>query len=637
MRVLLCILSFVALGCSFFVPRPKDLDAGTDDSVEGDMPADHLMDWLVDGPDGLDGPDLPTECTPDTHACFNNADYFCNSDGNGWVLESECPDGQYCAEGGGCIQCSPDQHICIDNVSMACDPGNDRWLLVRDCTQWESSCVDGYCEDECGDAERERSHLGCEFWPTILPNPLFYDAELENMGISITNPSADQQVDVRIVHLGGSEDSLTVPAGQSYKTSVPLMEWVTGGLPQGDWNSMLPSESTVRLVSTRPVSVTQMIPDMFNEGANAMTTEGSLLLPLHSMTNSYVVASVPPSSMQDSVGVGVEKTASYFTIVAVAPGTTTMNIELGMHLAGDTAGRFEDTSIGNFITFDMEQFEVAHMASAVPPDCMSGVDGHVDLDGIDFCYPSEYDPSNTQIWATQTIAVFGGAVQARVPYFTEEPDHLQEQIPPRATLGQHFVTAPMVEPGTTPAVSRIRLVVIYDGTDILIEPEQDGFSTDTLGGGGTLDLELTDPVEIQTSRPILLIQNLVGQNFTDPSMSIGDPAMTLIVPTVQYRTSYEFYSPPDCEPSSDGQTYVMVTRPQGVDVQMDGALLGESSDWSFAGLPSYEWDVGIFPVDTNRHVITCESPVGVHVFGLGPHAGFAHPAGTNLQWINTMD
>jgi hypothetical protein len=453
------------------------------------------------------------------------------------------------------------------------------------------------------------------------------------MTIHVTNPSGDGEAEVTVTRGTEYVDHIDVPPWSSISLDLELQPWVTSALPEGGWQSFFAHQAAYRVTSTRPVSVQQMIPDHLDEGTGTTTSGGSLLLPLHVLSNRYLGASVPAASANDPSGGGGERWASYMAVVAVAPGTTSVDVEPGMDMVGDSHGRFADVPMKGSTTFSMEQFEIVHLAAAVPPVCTPGEENHVNVAGVDYCYPRYLDPSNTTIHADQPVAVFGGAVQQRVPYHAEGPDHVQEQMPPLEALGRHFVTAPMVHPGE-PVANRIRLVINHDGTNVTVSPEQDGFGSEVLGAGGTRELELTEPVEVDTDKPILLVQLLAGHPAAGPDVPRGDPAMTVIVPTEQQAQSHTFFAPPAFVDGTDAKTYVMVTRPLGAAVDLDEAFL--EAPWWSVGEPGSGWEVGLFEISAGYHHITCDSPIGVHVYGLGDNAGFAHPAGTKLDFINLM-
>jgi hypothetical protein len=301
--------------------------------------------------------------------------------------------------------------------------------------------------------------------------------------------------------------------------------------------------------------------------------------------------------------------------------------------AGEATGRFAATARGGLITFTLQQGEVIHIAADVPPDCLPGRPGwHHESDSLswmDTCREIDFDMTGSRIRADKPVAVFGGHVCAYVPYTSEACDHLEVQLSPIQTWGLSYVTAPMRDAGTN-YDNLVRVVAAFDGTDVTVSPPQGGVSTFTLNEYGMQEFFASGPFQVTGTKAIQVGQYLLGQYYPEPDASRGDPAMTILVPSEQYREDYTFVTPSSYNSGTNGQSYVMIVRPPGLDLVLDGATL--TTTWESVG----GMEIGTVPVEGGTHVITGASPFGMITFGMGSFTSYTYPAGLNLEQITTI-
>jgi len=526
---------------------------------------------------------------------------------------------------------------------MRCAPNGLNWVTGRDCSEWSSSCGgDGYCADPCGVAESSHSNVGCEYWPTPLANTAELDRAVFDYRVIISNPN-DAAAEVTVTRAGSAVTTATVPARGLAEVALPWIDGQSFAIPNNSWSGIVKAGGAYRLRSDLPVTVAQLNPFEYSSaGSFSYTNDATLLLPSHVLTGDYVGTTyVPLSRTTGSTGFGASrdslKTADYIAVVGVTPEPTIVEMQLAGNVAADATGRWAATPRGGSIMFTLQQGEVAHVASAPPPDCDAGRPGHNSVtdsspfgtDFFDTCEETDFDLTGTRVHASQPVQVFGGHVCAYVPYTAEACDHLETQLAPLQTWGTDYVSTPMVD-ATTPRPNLVRVVAAFDGTTVGVDPPQDGVSSVSLNARQWVQFMATGPFHVAGSRAIQVSQLMLGQNFTDPAAARGDPAMTILVPQEQWRTDYTFAAPTSYNPGTNGQSYLMITRPVGLDITLDGVTITAG----FSNVAGRE--VGIVPIDGGTHRLEAADKFGVIVYGLGSFTSYAYPAGLNLEQITDI-
>ncbi|NOY90784.1 MAG: hypothetical protein GXP55_06190 [Deltaproteobacteria bacterium] len=584
-------------------------------------------------------PDVPFSCTPGEGGCLGNTYFVCGDDGVTRTSETLCDDA--CDPGLRCVLCRPDSRRCEGNVSMRCAPNGLAWVTGRDCDEWSSSCGgDGYCADACGAAEASNSNVGCEYWPTPLANTAELDRSVFDYRVIISNPN-DADAQIEVTRGGSSVTTATVPARGLAEVALPWIDGQSFAIPNNSWSGVVKADGAYRLRSDLPVTVAQLNPFEYSNGASfSYTNDATLLLPSHVLTGDYVGTTYAPLSRTKGRrgGFGASstslKTADYIAVVGVTREPTIVEMQLAGAVAADASGRWPATSRGGSIMFTLQQGEVAHVASGAPPDCAPGRPGYNSVtdstpfgtDFFDTCQETEYDLTGTRIHASQPVEVFGGHVCAYVPYSAQACDHLETQLAPLQTWGTDYVSTPMVD-ASSPRPNLVRVVAAFNDTVVGVDPPQGGVSSVTLGARQWVEFMATGPFHVAGSRAIQVSQLMLGQNLTDPAAARGDPAMTILVPQEQWRADYTFAAPTSYNPGTNGQSYLMITRPVGLDVRLDGTPITSA----FSNVAGRE--VGIVPIDGGTHRLEAADKFGVIVYGLGSFTSYAYPAGLNLEQI----
>jgi hypothetical protein len=625
---------------------PACSPAADDGPVDG-----RREDGRTDIADGVDGPgdigDDVFACSVGEWGCLGNLRYQCGEDGRSRTNEMMCDSA--CDPALGCVLCLPNSRRCEGTVSMFCSPEGGGWVTGRDCAEWGSSCsATGYCADACGEAESTRSYVGCEYWPTALANTSELNSALFDFRVVVANPNS-VPASIRITR--GTTDVYTGTVDPGRLAEIPL-PWIDGqsfGLPGGSWTSIAVANGAYRLRSDVPVTVSQFNPFEYSVTDPALgavysyTNDATLLLPSHVLTGDYVGLTYVPFS-RASVTTGVFPTSDFMTypdylaIVGIAPEPTEVEIMVSGWAAGEAGGRFAETPPWGTLRFTISRGEVVHVATAVVPECRDGRPGFTreDLgcvmgmcDYLDTCREAEYDLTGSRIRANHPVEVFGGHVCAYVPYTAQACDHLEVQLAPIQTWGKEYVSRPMTDNGG-PGENLVRVIAAFDGTDIVVDPPQGGVGTVTLNASEWVEFMAGEPFRVSATHAIQVGQFLVGQYYPDPDSARGDPAMTVLVPNEQFRSDYIFTAPSSYNAGTNGQSWVLVIRPPGMALTLDGA--GVSADWQAAG----GREVGIVPIAGGTHTISGAEPFGMITYGLGSFTSYAYPAGLNLEPITIL-
>ena len=627
--------AFGLVGCDDDGRRPPLRDAGPG--------TDMGMGDIDTGPPGA--------CVPGTFDCDGNVYSQCAADGMSRENEVVCD--AACDPSAGCVACMPGQRRCEGTVSMVCASDGSGFVTARDCAENGASCApSGFCADDCGAAESSLSNIGCEYWAAPLPNGAL-NRDLFDYRLVVANPDTVNTANVRVFQGASMISSVTVPPGGLQDIVLPWNETLTPAFeppmgpspldppPPPDWRSPAVPNAAYRVLADRPVTVTEFNPFEYDAGGGSdfsFTNDASLLLPAHTFTGAYIASSFPTLNVTQMVEdlfmtVAVQTAApSYVALIGVTPEPTTVTVVANAQIAAASDGRFPAVSRGGVLEFTIQRGEVVVVAAAVPPRCAAGRPGHrvepatATSNELHFCNELDFDLTGSRITANHPIAAFGGHDCAFVPYDRFACDHLENQLPPLETWGRDFVSGPMGDPG--PANRNVvRVTAAFDDTTVTVDPPQGGMGTINLSSGGSAVFDATSPFTVSGSQAIMVSQFLVGQNASEPPADRGDPAMVVLPPREQYRSDYTFVTPSSYNASTMGQSYILVVRTPGQEIQLDGSNI--SPTW----MPAGDREVGIVPLDGGTHQMVATEPFGVIVYGMGQFTSYAYPAGLNLEEI----
>ncbi|MCA9606314.1 MAG: IgGFc-binding protein, partial [Myxococcales bacterium] len=208
-------------------------------------------------------------------------------------------------------------------------------------------------------------------------------------------------------------------------------------------------------------------------------------------------------------------------------------------------------------------------------------------------------------------------------------DHLEVQMPPIQSWGRAYVSAPMAD-GSIVGTNVVRVMPAFESTEVTVTPPQGGVSGGTLSPGQFLEFDATTPFAVTGTSAVLVAQYLRGQYATTPESARGDPAMTVLVPSEQFRSEYTFILPSSYNASTNGQNHVLVIRPPGLEITVDGAPL------SVTFTPIGGSEVAVVLLDGGTHTMTAAMPFGLIAYGMGSFTSYATPAGLDLKPITIL-
>jgi hypothetical protein len=565
---------------------------------------------------GSDAGGAPPGCSDEPFYCDGNRAVPCAADG-GAAQNCEAL-GQFCNELSGCADCVPYDASCTDGKATWCSPEGELLTFECDSVQGLVCEIDG-CKGACSLGEVHDSYIGCDYYPTITLNPVYSGFPF---AIAVSNASASE-AHVTITRGDTLVREEVVAAGEL--KSVPL-DWISelkGGdldcsIPPAAGATRLVTDGAYRVRSDQPVTVYQFSPldyqidprpascpvlaECPNATSNEMrclsyTNDASLLLPASALTGSYTALSWPTEA---SKGNG----SGFIAVTATEDGTQLTLTGRGATVAG--AG-IDGSGQG---TVTLNRGDVLEVVAA-----------------------SGGDLSGTRLRATKPIQVLGGHSCANVPDTSvDNCDHLEEVIFPEDTLGKDYLLSLAIYASQQTFVpSVVRVAAIQDGTTVRFDPEL--FPARTLNAGEIMQVELTgptaQPVHLTGDKPILVTTYMVGQEAIPGSTgaSVGDPSMSIAVPTEQYRSQYIFTAP-----TSYAINFASVIAKPGSNVKIDGVLLAET-EFTAIGASGYGVAHVELGYDSSVHTLEATQEVGLSVYGYGFYTSYMYPGGADLDRI----
>ena len=239
------------------------------------------------------------------------------------------------------------------------------------------------------------------------------------------------------------------------------------------------------------------------------------------------------------------------------------------------------------------------------------------------------DLTGSRIVSNETIAVFSGHECANVPVDQSYCDHLVEQIPPIATLGQQFITVPLA---TRSAGDIFRAVASQNHTDVDVNGARVASS---LRAGEFV--EFTSPSAsyrfVNASAPILLVQFSLG-SLSDKTDS--DPFMLMIPPLKQYRSYYVVSTPSSHPVNFDNFFAITVPKGQESGMLLDGQPLELHHSISWNNISSLDAQLDYIGanlrIKSGSHIMkhTKKVEFGLNVYGFARDDSYGYPGGLQL-------
>jgi hypothetical protein len=487
----------------------------------------------------------------------------------------------------------------------------------------------------CAEAAALHSELGCDFWPTVTANLV---ESIFDFAAVVANGQSTAAT-VTVTGPGGFSTTLTVAPTSSGIAYLPWVLPLKG--PDVDATDMtFPSSvfetgGAYHLVSDIPVAVYQFNALEYQgvggpagkdwsscmvlsgaTGCFSYTNDASLLLPTTSLTGNYVVTGEHGSgSLGGSiVSITATEASTSVTVTVSSKGAVVASA------AGDAG--------------------VVGAASDVV-ELVGPADDDVDLSG-------------SVIAANHPVEVLAARQCADQPDPLAACDHLESTVFPVETLGKDYVVTVPTSPNAAVIGHKVRFYGVADGTALTYSPSQPATCPSTLnagevveclseancatgtnnaddGGGAPLSVACVPTTfEVKGSLPFAVSSFMLGGSAVDPGITtdaLGDPSMSPMIPTEQYRSRYLFVAPTDYS-----ESYADVVIPAGAALNLDGVAVAATptainAAWSVVRLTLSSGNAG-------AHVLTGTDPFGLQVIGYGAYTSYQYPAGLDLAHLS---
>src|SRR5450432_1920767 len=341
------------------------------------------------------------------------------------------------------------------NLNLGGATGAGATLNLGDGGPMDMDAGDGTNVQTCDEAAKIGSYVGCDFWPTIVANPVWSvfahavvvaNASMTDAMITIDGPAGFHQT--ATVKAGGLQTVMLnwVPALKGPDFDIPST--MNGRLT----TSLSAKGGAYHMKSTAPVTAWQFNPlDYTHDGSvakpcptgvtgecKAASNDSSLLLPTTAMTGNYRVfafsgANEGPTYGTVPSGAAITATADNTTVkVQLGPqcGTEMSGVAtLGPCVAATPVGAdiaVDQKNAGDVSTFNMNAGDVVELVGAWAA----------------FQQIHNADLSGSVINATAPVQVVSFNAIANVPDFSvANADHMEETVLPAEVLGKEYVVA----------------------------------------------------------------------------------------------------------------------------------------------------------------------------------------------------
>jgi len=472
----------------------------------------------------------------------------------------------------------------------------------------------------CEHAKDQKTYVGCDFWPTVLPNVV---GEHFDYAVVVAN-NGEVAASVQIERGGQPVQSAEVPPGGLAKIFLPWVDELKHYTGLCDTDPSPGFSASARLVagayhltSSAPVIVYQFNPIEYAGqggpdgkswdacqacmfGCNSYSNDASLLLPSTALTGDYVVTA------QSGMDTDEYRAPGYISLTGLQDGTQ-IAVRLsstGRVVAGGGLGA---AGPGELIELSIARGEVVQLLGT-----------------------PETDLAGTLIQADKPVEVMTGSPCIYAPFDRQACDHIEETVFPVQTLGKHYLVARPTGPKGAAVGHIVRLYGAADGTALSYPSGAPPGAPASLDAGQVHDLGVVEQdFEVAADQPFAVASFMLGSSVVDPLIGgngNGDPSQTNIAGVEQYRTKYVFLAPDDYAVS-----FADVVMPNGAEVQLDGAPIGVpltpvGSDFAVARLPLAGGGGG-------AHVLVADVEIGLQVMGYGFATSYHYPGGLNLKGI----
>ena len=545
-------------------------------------------------------------------------------DGNGNIVDAEdcSASNKICSPILGCIACIPGTESCENGIATRCVPNGGGFRdFVCDTTQG-MVCEALGCRGACSPGELESSYLGCDYYPTITPNPVWNGFRF---AVAVAN-AGDLPTVITLDRGSLFTETYDLAPGELKTIELPWVDELKGGevnacqvAPAPGGTGIVPG-GAYHLRSDQPITVYQLSPLRFeqdpipdgcplgnqcpgyntanlnNDRCLSYSNDASLLLPSTTLGRSYTSLGWP--STQDKTG--------FLTITATEDNTDVELFGRGSFIAGAGITTTGEGSVR------LQQGDVLQLLASGES---SGGYGS--------------DISGTRVVSSAPIQVIAGNSCANIPEATTNAcDHIEHVVFPIETLGtSYLVTFPAVPAARAAHV--VRIATVEDNTTVTGNPPVPGAMEPITLTAENPILELgsvTQDIEITSDQAILVAHYLQGEESVVENRT-GDPSMAFAVPPAQFRTDYLFVAS-----NSYRDNFVNVIAPSGSAVELDGQFL-EFSEFEAIGDSGYSVARHQLNRAQETHRISADETFGIVVYGYGTYTSYLYPGGMDLEGI----
>ncbi len=250
--------------------------------------------------------------------------------------------------------------------------------------------------------------------------------------------------------------------------------------------------------------------------------------------------------------------------------------------------------------------------------------------------------SGLRVASDKPVAVFSGNVCSWEPTPHQDCccDHLEHQMLPLNAWGEAYIVslAAPASDGEDDNV-RVRIVGSFDNTALSYSPSAPPGAPSSIDAYETAVFTTQSSFIVTGDKPFAVAEFLMSNEAItvdptpqdpDDNFFIGDPAMILVPPTVQFQNEYVFQVPAEY-----ASNWVTILRPSAAQVELDGLDVTNDATWKNIGiLNGTTWQRGHFPLSFGPHRV--ESPadegVGILVAGYDVAVSFGFAGGSGVEF-----
>jgi hypothetical protein len=525
------------------------------------------------------------------------------------TVEPATTDAQPTTTNGIELECTPGTERCADdNTREICKPTGLSWKQEacgdhQKCTQ--SGNEPAACVGPCEVASSMPNSLGCEFLAIRMRSgngdedlAEFYDA------IIVGNPD-DSPAEVQLYHVPDSthqdepvDEPVLLGPGESHIFKLT--------------SSTISGFSTIRVGGVyRVKSDIPIIAYLHSPLKNSNSNDSSLLLPVKSLRQDYVVASYPAFvDAKNPKGYGGRP--SYFNAIALENDTKIEWVPKRDSAGNGLAPRAIPAGVTGVVR--LNKFDVLQVGAST-------------LTNLDY---ATHDMSGTVVHADKPIWLLGGTSCARVPYESiGYCNHLQEQMIPIEYWGKKYVAAH--SPLRNQEKHYWRVYAGEDNVIVTTDPSQPPGTLVLNKKGDFKDMIVASgkSFTFQGTGAFMPVQYLAS--YAEAG-KVGDPAMYQTIPVEQFIKRYVFITGVGYQ-----KNYAQIVRVQdAADVFINGTKVEDYYSVVAVTLNYEIADVELDPGDEPKvYVVESEDEFGVSVLGytttVGGGSAYAYPGGMALR------